>query len=130
VAELGAGPVSPGRPDVVRRRLLVRSTGARQRWGYTAIVPDPPPEVVAAADLEPFYEARQTIEGWRAEATAALPLEGLRSRSCRGLSAFLLDVASCRPLIPTRPGWRGPPLPGNSRSRSPNWPPEMRIYDA
>jgi hypothetical protein len=92
VAELGPGPVSPGRPDVVCRRLLVRSTGARHRVGYTAIVTDLPAEELAAVDLEPFYEARQTIEGWLSEATAALQLKGLWSRSFCGLEAFLLHA--------------------------------------
>jgi hypothetical protein len=68
VAELGAGPVTPGRPDVVCRRVLVRATGARHRLGVTAIVTDLPGSEVAAADLEPFYEARQTVEGWLSEA--------------------------------------------------------------
>jgi hypothetical protein len=90
VAELGTGPVSPTRPEVVCRRLLVRSTGARHRCGYTAIVTDLPPEVLPTAELEPFYEARQTIEGWLSEATAALQLKGVWSRSFRGLSAFLV----------------------------------------
>jgi hypothetical protein len=90
VAELGPGPVSPARPDVVCRRLLVRSTGARHRVGYTAIVTDLAPEAVGTAALEPFYEARQTIEGWLSEATAALQLKGLWSRSFAGLEAFLL----------------------------------------
>jgi hypothetical protein len=90
VADLGIGPVPPGRPDVVCRRLLVRSTGARHRCGYTAIVTDLPPEVLSTQDLEPFYEARQTSEGWLSEATAALQLKGVWSRSFRGLSAFLV----------------------------------------
>jgi hypothetical protein len=93
VAELGVGPVAPGHAEVVCRRLLVRSTGARHRCGYTAIVTDLPPEVLPTAELEPFYEARQTIEGWLAEATAALHLKGLWSRSFWGLSAFLVYAA-------------------------------------
>jgi hypothetical protein len=99
VAELGVGPVSPGRPDVVCRRLLVRSTGARHRCGYTAIVTDLPPEVLPTAELEPFYEARQTIEGWLSEATAALQLKGLWSRSFWGLSAFLVYAALASNLL-------------------------------
>jgi hypothetical protein len=63
VADLGVGPVGPAHPDVVCRRLLVRSIGARHRCGYTAIVTDLPPEVLSVEALEPFYEARQTIEG-------------------------------------------------------------------
>ena len=99
VAELGVGPVSPTRPDVVCRRLLVRATGARHRCGYTAIVTDLPPEVLSAQDLEPFYEARQTIEGWLSEATAALQLKGLWSRSFWGLSAFLVYAALASNLL-------------------------------
>jgi Transposase DDE domain group 1 len=99
VAELGVGPVSPGRPDVVCRRLLVRSTGARHKAGYTAIVTDLPPEALATAELEPFYEARQTIEGWLSEATAALQLKGLWSRSFCGLEAFLLHAALAANLL-------------------------------
>jgi hypothetical protein len=99
VADLGPGPLSPSRPDVVCRRLLVRSTGARHRCGYTAIVTDLPPEVLSAQDLEPFYEARQTIEGWLSEATAALQLKGLWSRSFWGLSAFLLYAALASNLL-------------------------------
>ncbi len=90
VAELGVGPVAPARPDVACRRLLVRSTGARHRVGYTAIVPDLPPDELATEALEPFYEARQTIEGWLSEATDALQLKGLWSRRFEGLEAFLL----------------------------------------
>jgi hypothetical protein len=93
VAELGAGPVAPSRPDVVCRRLLVRSTGARHRCGYTAIVTDLPVADLPPAELEPFYEARQTIEGWLSEATAALQLKGLWSRRFDGLEAFLLHAA-------------------------------------
>lgn len=93
VADLGVGPVSLGRPDVVCRRLLVRSTGARHTLGYTAIVTDLPSQQLPSAALEPFYEARQTIEGWLSEATAALQLKGLWSRSFWGLSAFLLFAA-------------------------------------
>jgi hypothetical protein len=99
VAELGIGPLSPGRPDVVCRRLLVRSTGARHHCGYTAIVTDLPPEVLPTAELEPFYEARQTIEGWLSEATAALQLKGLWSRSFWGLSAFLVYAALAANLL-------------------------------
>ena len=99
VAELGVGPLLPSRPDVVCRRLLVRSTGARHRCGYTAIVTDLPPAVLSAQDLEPFYEARQTIEGWLSEATAALQLKGLWSRSFWGLSAFLVYAALASNLL-------------------------------
>jgi hypothetical protein len=49
VADLGVGPVSPSRPDVVCRRLLIRSTGARHRCGYTAIVTDLSPEMLSPA---------------------------------------------------------------------------------
>jgi len=99
VAELGPGPVSPTRPDVVCRRLLVRSTGARHKVGYTAIVTDLPPTAVATATLEPFYEARQTIEGWLSEATAALQLKGLWSRAFCGLEAFLLHAMLASNLL-------------------------------
>src|SRR3954451_14919996 len=93
VAELGDGPVTPSRPDVVCRRLLVRSTGARHRCGYTAIVTDLPVTDLPPAELEPFYEARQTIEGWLSEAPAALQLKALGSRRFDGLEAFLLHAA-------------------------------------
>jgi hypothetical protein len=99
VAELGVGPVSPARPDVACRRLLVRSTGARHRVGYTAIVTDLPPAEVPTGALEPFYEARQTIEGWLSEATAALQLKGLWSRSFEGLEAFLLHALLASNLL-------------------------------
>jgi len=99
VAELGWGPVSPARPDVACRRLLVRATGARHRLGYTAIVTDLPAEDLPTDELEPFYEARQTIEGWLSEATAALQLKGLWSRSFDGLAAFLLHAALASNLL-------------------------------
>ena len=51
------------------------------------------------AELEPFYEARQTIEGWLSEATAALQLKGLWTRSFCGLSAFLLYAALASNLL-------------------------------
>jgi hypothetical protein len=93
VAEPGPGPVSPGRPDVVCRRRLVRATGARHRLGYTAIVTDLAPDALPTAPLEPCSEARQTIEGWLAEATAALQLKDRWSRSFCGLEAFLFHAA-------------------------------------
>jgi len=99
VCDLGEGPVAASRPDVVCRRLLVRSTGARQQIGYTAIVTNIPATELSAADLEPFYEARQTIEGWLSEATAALPLKGLWSRAFCGVEAFLLHVALTSNLL-------------------------------
>ena len=99
VADLGVGPAAARRPDLTCRRLLVRSTGARHRAGYTAILTNLPAEEVAAVDLEPFYEARQTIEGWLAEATAALQLKGLWSRSFAGLEAFLLHAALVSNLL-------------------------------
>ena len=99
VCDLGAGPVSPARPDVVCRRLLVRATGARQRAGYTAIVTNVPADELPAWAVEPFYEARQTIEGWLSEATAALQLKGLWSRSFCGLEAFLLYAALTSNLL-------------------------------
>jgi hypothetical protein len=99
VAELGAGPVSADRRDVVCRRLLVRATGARQKLGYTAILTNLPAEEVPTAALEPFYEARQTIEGWLSEATAALQLKGLWSRAFCGLEAFLLLAALASNLL-------------------------------
>jgi hypothetical protein len=116
VAELGPGPVSPARPDVVCRRLLVRSTGARHKIGYTAIVTDLPVDALPTAALEPFYEARQTIEGWLAEATAALQLKGLWSRAFAGLEAFLLHAMLASNLLnwwarrDLRPGGALPPL--------------------
>jgi hypothetical protein len=99
VCDLGVGPISAERPDVACRRLLVRSTGARHRCGYTAILTDLPPEVLPAAELEPFYEARQTIEGWLSEASAALQLKGLWSRRFAGLEAFLLHAALASDLL-------------------------------
>src|SRR5207253_1794291 len=42
VCELGEGPAAATRPDVVCRRVLVRSTGARHRAGYTALVTNIP----------------------------------------------------------------------------------------
>jgi hypothetical protein len=99
VAELGDGPVSGNRPDVVCRRVLVRSTGARHRAGYTAILTNLPAEELPAAELEPFYEARQTIEGWLSEAADALQLKGLWSRAFAGLEAFLLHAALVSNLL-------------------------------
>jgi hypothetical protein len=99
VADLGVGPVSPGRPDVACRRLLVRSTGARQKLGYTAILTNIPADALPTAELEPFYEARQTIEGWLSEATDALQLKGLWSRAFCGLEAFLLLAALTSNLL-------------------------------
>jgi len=99
VADLGIGPAAASRPDLTCRRLLVRSTGARHRAGYTAIVTNLPPDALPAIDLEPFYEARQTIEGWLSEATAALQLKGLWSRSFAGLEAFLLHAALVSNLL-------------------------------
>ena len=99
VCELGDGPVSPTRPDVVCRRLLVRSTGARQRLGYTALVTNIPAEELPSAEVEPFYEQRQTIEGWLSEATAALQLKGLWSRTCEGIEACLLHAALASNLL-------------------------------
>jgi hypothetical protein len=93
VCDLGEGPVAAARPDVVCRRVLVRATGARQRAGYTAIVTNIPATELPAWAVEPFYEARQTIEGWLSEATDALQLKGLWSRSFCGLEAFLLYAA-------------------------------------
>jgi hypothetical protein len=58
-----------------------------------------PPEALPAAELEPFYEARQTIEGWLSEATAALQLKGLWSRRFGGLEAFLLHAALAATLL-------------------------------
>src|SRR5215211_2057519 len=99
VAELGDGPVTPSRPDVVCLQLLLRSTGARHRAGYTAIVTNLPADALPADELEPFYEARQTIEGWLSEATAALQLKGLWSRAFAGLEAFLLHAALVSNLL-------------------------------
>ncbi len=58
-----------------------------------------PTEDLSPIDLEPFYEARQTIEGWLSEATAALQLKGLWSRSFAGLEAFLLHAALVSNLL-------------------------------
>jgi hypothetical protein len=99
VAELGEGPVSADRRDVACRRVLVRSTGARHRAGYTGLVTSIPAAELPAADLEPFYEARQTIEGWLSEATDALQLKGLWSRAFCGLEAFLLLAALASNLL-------------------------------
>ena len=99
VHELGEGPAAATRPDVVCRRVLVRSTGARHRAGYTALVTNIPASELDAAALEAFYEARQTIEGWFSEATAALQLKGLWSRSLPGLTAFLLLAALTSNLL-------------------------------
>lgn len=49
--------------------------------------------------LEPFSAARQTIEGWLSEATAALQLKGLWSRACAGLEACLLHAALASNLL-------------------------------
>jgi len=99
VCELGWGPAAATRPDVVCRRVLVRSTGARHRAGYTALLTDIPADELDAAALEAFYEARQTIEGWFSEATAALQLKGLWSRAVGGLEAFLLLAALTANLL-------------------------------
>jgi hypothetical protein len=99
VCELGAGPGSPARPDVCCRRLLVRATGARQRFGYSAIVTNLPADALPTPDVEPFYEQRQTIEGWLSEATSALQLKGLWSRTCEGIEAFLLHAALASNLL-------------------------------
>jgi hypothetical protein len=99
VCELGDGPVSGDRPDVACRRLLVRSSGARQRAVYTAILTTLPPGELPTAALEPFYEARQTIEGWLSEATHALALKGLWSRAFCGLEAFVLLAALTSNLL-------------------------------
>ena len=99
VADLGAGPLSAERPELVCRRRLVRATGARHRLGYTAIITNLPADQLPAAELEPFYEARQTIEGWLSEATDALQLKGLWSRAFAGLEAFLLHTALASNLL-------------------------------
>ena len=99
VADLGVGPISPGHPELTCRRLLVRSTGARHRAGYTAILTNLSEAELPALDLEPFYEARQTIEGWLSEASAALQLKGLWSRAFAGLEAFLLHAALASNLL-------------------------------
>jgi hypothetical protein len=99
VADLGVGPISPSHPELICRRLLVRSTGARHRAGYTAILTNLAEAELPARDLEPLYEARQTIEGWLSEATAALQLKGLWSRAFAGLEAFLLHAALASNLL-------------------------------
>ena len=99
IADLGVGPISPSHPELTCRRLLVRSTGARHRAGYTAILTNLSEAELSTADLEPFYEARQTIEGWLSEATAALQLKGLWSRAFAGLEAFLLHAALASNLL-------------------------------
>jgi hypothetical protein len=99
VADLGVGPIAPTHPELACRRLLVRATGARHRAGYTAILTNLSEAELPARDLEPFYEARQTIEGWLSEATAALQLKGLWSRAFAGLEAFLLHAALASNLL-------------------------------
>jgi hypothetical protein len=99
VADLGVGPISPGHPELTCRRLLVRSTGARHRAGYTAILTNLTETELPTDELEPLYEARQTIEGWLSEATAALQLKGLWSRAFAGLEAFLLHAALASNLL-------------------------------
>jgi hypothetical protein len=99
IADLGVGPIAPSHPELTCRRLLVRSTGARHRAGYTAILTNLAEAELPASDLEPFYEARQTIEGWLSEATAALQLKGLWSRAFAGLEAFLLHAALASNLL-------------------------------
>ncbi len=99
VCDLGEGPVAAARPDVVCRRVLVRATGARQRVGYTAIVTNLPATNLPTWAVEPFYEARQTIEGWLSEASDALQLKGLWSRRFCGLEAFLLYAALTSNLL-------------------------------
>ena len=84
------------RPD---RRGLPPPAGPRQRHGYTAIVTNIAADELPTAALEPFYEARQTIEGWLSEATAALQLKGLWSRTCEGIEAFLLHAALASNLL-------------------------------
>lgn len=99
VRDLGEGPESAAWPDVVGRRLLVRSTGAGQRVGYTTLVTNIPVTKSVAADQEPCFKARQTIEGWLSEATDALQLKGLWSRSFCGVEAFRLYVALASTLL-------------------------------
>jgi DDE family transposase len=99
IADLGVGPISPSHPELTCRRLLVRSTGARHRAGYTAILTNLSDAELPTGDLEPFYEARQTIEGRLSEATAALQLKGLWSRAFAGLEAFLLHAALASNLL-------------------------------
>jgi hypothetical protein len=99
IADLGVGPIAPSHPELTCRRLLVRSTGARHRAGYTAILTNLSETELPTTDLEPFYEARQTIEGWLSEATAALQLKGLWSRAFAGLEAFLLHAALASNLL-------------------------------
>lgn len=99
IADLGVGPIAPSHPELTCRRLLVRSTGARHRAGYTAILTNLTETELPTSELEPFYEARQTIEGWLSEATAALQLKGLWSRAFAGLEAFLLHAALASNLL-------------------------------
>jgi hypothetical protein len=73
--------------------------GARHRPGYTVILTNLPAHELPAAELEPFYEARQTIEGWLSEAADALQLKGLRSPAFAGLEAFLLHAALASNLL-------------------------------
>ena len=84
---------------MVCRRALVRATGARHRAGYTGLVTSIPARELPAAELEPFYEARQTIAGWLSEATDALQLKELWSRAFHGLEAFLLYAALTSNLL-------------------------------
>ena len=99
VADLGVGPIAPSHPELTCRRLLVRSTVARHREGDTAILTNRSEAELPTCDLEPFSEARQTIEGWLSEATAALQLKGLWSRACAGLEACLLHAALASNLL-------------------------------
>jgi hypothetical protein len=72
---------------LARRRRGIRFVGRN----YAAELPP--------AELEPFSEQRQTIEGWWSEATAALLLTGLWSRSREGVEAFLLHAALASNLL-------------------------------
>jgi hypothetical protein len=99
VCDLGEGPAAAAHPALVCRRLLVRATGAGQGVGYSALLTNLPAAEVPAAALEPFYEARQTIEGWLSEAGDALQLKRLWSRSFCGLEAFLLLAALTSNLL-------------------------------
>src|SRR4051812_4166282 len=89
VAELGDGPVAPSRPDVVCRRLLVRSTGARHRCGYTAIVTDLP-----VADLPPRSWSRSMKPARRSKAGCRKPLLPCSSKAC-GPAASTASKRSC-----------------------------------
>ena len=92
----------PNRPQPPRADLPSPAGPLDQRPSpgrATAILTNLAEAELPVSDLEPFYEARQTIEGWLSEATAALQLKGLWSRAFAGLEAFLLHAALASNLL-------------------------------